>query len=238
MTNLMKHLLFLMLIAIVTALTAIGLAQNRQQESRSNEIEKHIALRDALRRGGMRAAAELNGGYMGSLDPNPDWLRFDIEMLTKNSHAMIIGVPLRNKGKLSIDGSTVNTVYEVVVYEVIKGNVEQGSVITVALPGGKISFADGITAEIRTPGFRKMKNGKTYALFLNESNDDGVFNLTAGPQGLLELLSQSGEVLSHAKDGSLSKSRLETKVWMSFLKKPAIKPGSILNPLNATVSPR
>ncbi len=219
MKNTANYAVFLMLFAFVTVLTIVGIAQTRQQESQGDKYEKEIALRNALRNGGIRAAAELERNYVGIFDPNPDWLKFNVEKLTKNSQAVIIGVPSRNRGKLSKNAEFLYTLYDVKVQEVLKGNIAAGNTIKVALPGGKVSFADGTTAEIRTPGFRKMLNGRTYALYLSESSEgDDIYFLTAGPQGLLELISKDKKVYSHAADGSPIKEQVKDENLDEFLK--------------------
>jgi hypothetical protein len=82
--------------------------------------------------------------------------------------------------------------------EVIKGKVAQSSTITVNLPGGRVEFEDGTSAEIRTPGFRKMENGKTYVLFLRENKAEGdAFILVGGQQGLFEIPADGSGVNPH-----------------------------------------
>ena len=69
-----------------------------------------------------------------------------------------------------------------------------------SLPGGKVKFEDGTTAEIQTPDFKKMVNGRTYALYLNENRTESdTYELTAGPQGLLELPTDGTRIKSHAR---------------------------------------
>lgn len=222
MKKLTKHALFLLLIAVLTVLTAIGLAQDRPV-SIDAQIEKRNALTEALRRGGIEAATEIDPNYVGTHNPHPGWLDYDIEMLTEKSRAIIIGVPLKNRGRLNASGSSLNTVYDVLVEEVVKGDVEQGSTVKVALSGGKVSFSGGRTAEIRTPGFRKMINGRTYALYLNDSDNDGMFDLTAGPQGLLEL--RGTEVYSHAEEGRSIKEQVKDKSLINFLREARMQAG-------------
>lgn len=61
-----------------------------------------------------------------------------------------------------------------------------------SLPGGKVRFADGSTAEIRTAWFKKMQNGKTYALFLSPGSGSG-FVTTGEAQGLFEIPTTEGD---------------------------------------------
>jgi hypothetical protein len=67
-----------------------------------------------------------------------------------------------------------------------KGNLAAGQTISVSLPGGLTKFADGTSAEIKTPWFKKMINGKTYLLYLS-ANENRPFTITGGPRGLFEI---------------------------------------------------
>lgn len=237
MKNTTKYVIFFLLTAFIV-LTVMGLAQTGRQESQgikqesqSSQYEKKIALRDALRNGGIRAAAELDDNYVGILEPNPDWLKYDVEKLTKNSQVVIIGIPFKNRGKLSKNGESLYTLYDVQIQEVLKGNVDVGNAVKVALPGGKVSFANGTTAEIRTPGFVKMLNGRTYALYLDESSEgDDIYFLTAGPQGLLEIVDKDNAVYSHAADKSPIKEQVKDKDLDKFLKEARKQARNYPNP--------
>lgn len=111
------------------------------------------------------------------------------------------------------------TEYDVVVQEVLKGNVQPDDTIKVALPGGKVMFKDGTTAEVVTPGFKKMVNGKTYALYLSlNPAQSPVYNLTAGPQGMLELLDDNSGVISQARETDPVKQQVKDKNKGTFLK--------------------
>ena len=122
---------------------------------------------------------------------------------------VVVGVPLDNRSKLSTAGFIAETVYDVKIQEVLKGEgFRPGDTVKVALPGGKVRFEDGTTAETVTPEFEKMRNGGTYVLYLGTRPAGNgalypdsrvvVYNLIAGPQGLFEL-STEGKVRSHAR---------------------------------------
>lgn len=214
----MKHGLFLLVPMMVTvaAIASFVFAQSQQNQSPNNTneqertYEEERAFREALRKGGVKEAAKIKGNYVGTYDPFWNRPQLDIEGLTKNSELVVVGVPIKNRCRLTRDGFIIMTVYDVTVQEVIKGNnVQIGDTIKVALPGGKIGFPDGTTAEIQTPDFEKMINGRTYALYLYEiRRGDGdlyadssihVYDLTAGPYGLFELPMNGAKVKSHAR---------------------------------------
>jgi hypothetical protein len=201
-------------------LTGFSLAQNQEEQSQNSDYTDQIALAEALRRGGLREAARIKGNYVEIFDPHWDIGRFNIEQLTKNSEVVAIGIPVRNRCRLSPEGLMIMTDYEVVVQETIKGyNIRPGDIIKVSLPGGKIMFQDQTTAEVQTPDFMKMANGKTYALFLNEDRTrNGIYILTAGPQGLLELPIDGTKVKSHARSTDPVFKEAKDKDVKTFLK--------------------
>lgn len=107
----------------------------------------------------------------------------DLSGLAGDSTAVIIGTPQTNMSRLTPDGMNITLDYRVKVEYVYKGALREGALITVSLPGGMVKFDDGSTAEVRTPGFRKMQDGKTYALFLTPKGS-GAFVPTGGAQGV------------------------------------------------------
>lgn len=218
--NVANYVLMILVVAAVAgiAVANLSVARDQQPQAQSND-DKHQALVEAIRRGGIREATKIKKDYVGVYDPHLDWGLFNIEKLTKNSEAVIVGVPAKNRCKLSTDGQIITTDYDVFVQEVLKGNIQQGSTIKVSLPGGKVKFEDGTTAEIETPNFMKMVNGRTYALYLNESrSENGIYELTAGPQGLLELPTDGTRMKSHARPTDPIAEETKDKDTKEFLK--------------------
>lgn len=214
-----KYALFLTIIVIV-AVSAISFARSQQPQSQeTNRDERQArdeaerqAIVEALRRGGLKAAAKLKGNYVSYRDPHPDWLSFDLEKLTKYSEAVIIGVPVQNRCQLTEDGRQIITVYDVVVQEVLKGNILQGSTIKVALLGGKVMFPDKTTAEMKTPGFVKMAHNRNYMLYLSQYDvRPGIYDLTAGPQGMIEMPDDGTSVISQARETDPVKKQVKDK---------------------------
>jgi hypothetical protein len=172
-----------------------------------------------LRKDGLRRCGKLKGHYIADFDPHWDFGAFDIESLTKNSAAVIVGVAGRNLGgHLTDDGMMILTNYEVIVQEDVKGKIIEGSTVIVSLPGGRVEFEDGTTAELRTPTFEHVKTGGTYTFFLGEvEKSPGVYTLTGGPQGLVELV-DSTTVKSHGRDTDPIAEQTKGKDKQSFLK--------------------
>jgi hypothetical protein len=70
----------------------------------------------------------------------------------------------------------------------LKGSLSTGDTVNVVVPGGKVVFEDGTSAELKTPDMEQMEGGKTYVLFLSPRKDAaGGFGLTGLGQGLFEL---------------------------------------------------
>ncbi|MBD0369303.1 MAG: hypothetical protein ICV60_00505 [Pyrinomonadaceae bacterium] len=215
-----RALSFTLLAAGIIATLVFAQAQKKPVE-KSQEVtyEEQRAVIDALRRAGLKGAAKIKGDYVQVVDPNPDWLSLDLEKLTLSSEAVILGVPVKNECKLAANNQLIVTEYDVVVKEVLKGNIQSGDTIKVALLGGKVKFEDGTTAEIVTPGFKKMVHGKTYALYLSlYPARSPVYDLTAGPQGMTELLDDGSGVISQARETDPVKKQLKGKDKETFLK--------------------
>lgn len=122
-----------------------------------------------------------------------------LSALVGESAAVLIGTPQTNMSRLTADGTNITLDYKVKVEYVYKGSLRENDIITISLPGGMVKFEDGSTAEVRTPGFRKMQDGKTYALFL-AAKANNAFVTTGGPQGIFEIPTTSATraVKSHA----------------------------------------
>lgn len=120
--------------------------------------------------------------------------------LAGRSSAVIIGTPQENVCRLSPDGKSVTIDYKVSVSHVYKGGLKEGEVVTVSLPGGVAVLDDGTRVEVKTPWFKKMQGGKTYALFLGPVDGREAFAPAGGPQGVFEIpvTKESRNVKSHS----------------------------------------
>lgn len=183
--------------AVLFALSSTPITSSKSQNQTDRDEQKKMT--EAIRRGGYREAAKIKGHYVGTVDPYWDWASFNLETLTKSSAAVVIGVPERSKGQLDSNGEMIVTQFDVRVKETIKGTHAENSVIKVALLGGRVDFEDGTSAELRTPDFEPMLEGRNYLLFLYANrNGSDVYLLTGGPQGLFELKGQAG-IKAHAR---------------------------------------
>jgi hypothetical protein len=134
----------------------------------------------------LREKARDAGQYKVTERP-PDLSSFNnLDEVTRRSAAVVIATANRNVCSLSQNGKTVTIDYEMKVEHSYKGSLTLGQTISVSLPGGLTKFPDGTSAEIRTPWFKKMINGKTYLLYLS-ANENRPFTITGGPRGVFEI---------------------------------------------------
>jgi hypothetical protein len=207
--------------AIIDVSFRRGRAQKAQaptgadQNVNDDEHEKMIL---ALRRGGYREAARIKGHYVGTFDPYWDWFRADLESLTKHSAAVLVGTPKSSHVQLSPGGDLITTEYEVSVREVLKGAFAPGDSVKVSLPGGRVEFEDGTSAELNTPDFERMDNNRSYLLFLTmNTNGSDALILTGGPPGLFELPPGGAKVKPHARASEPVSKEARDKDVGSFL---------------------
>lgn len=189
-------LLVAIFVSVAVGVTNTSRAKDPNTQQQNADDEERM-LKQILREQGLKEAARFKKHYVGT-QLSHGFMGYDVKSLTRDSVIVVVGTPLQNVCKLSSDGESINTEYQVAMQEVLKGKIAQGSTITVNLPGGRVEFEDGTSAEIRTPGFRKMENGKTYALFLRENKAEGdAFILVGGQQGLFEIPADGSGVNPH-----------------------------------------
>lgn len=215
-----NSLLIVILLAMALALIAISVVgAHFPVVQQNNDGNDGAVIARALKHGGLREAAKLKGHYIADFDPHWDFGQFDIEMLTKDSVAVIVGVMNKKlDSRLTTNGQVILTDYAVTVQEALKGELKAGDPVTVSLPGGHVDFEDGTSAELRTPKFEHMKEGGTYTLFLSKNEtDQSLYTLTAGPQGLVEII-DNNRVKSHGRETDPINQQSKDKDRDTFLK--------------------
>lgn len=177
-------------LSILAALAALGLSYA--------QVSDPVTLKE-------RASVSPSGHYVTYAPPSMAPTYPDLEKITHLSTAVLTGMVVDNRTELSPDGNFINVVYKVAVQGLLKGQgLRAGDQIKVSLPGGKYQFKtpDGsvVSAEVRTPWFKKMVDGKTYYLFLTVASSEArtaddvnvsvnvVLGPTGGPQGVFELV--------------------------------------------------
>jgi hypothetical protein len=180
----------------VASLCMITFAVTTAVRSQGAGGQDDDALVDAIRKGGLREAARIKGHYVGRAGMT-QWLKYDLEGLTKNSVGVIVGTPVGASSQLTSAGDRITTTYRIEVQQTMKGSLSPGDAVSVVLPGGKVVFEDGTSAEIKTPDLEPMEGGKTYVLFLSLQKEPGAFSLTGEGQGLFELPKDKSGVKPH-----------------------------------------
>lgn len=141
----------------------------------------------AVRRGGLREAARIKGHYV-STERTTGWMKYELESLTQNSSDVIIGTPMVGSCNLLGSGDGIVTAYSVRIDQTLKGKSNEKRLVTLEVPGGKVTFDDGTSAEIKTPDLGPIEEHQSYLMFLRpRGNASQVFGLTGGGQGLFEL---------------------------------------------------
>lgn len=174
----------LLLVVVSLLLGSLLLAvKNGVTQSRPSEKESEAK---SIRRGGLHEAAKIKGQYKGTIRTT-GWGKFNLEGITSNSSDIVIGIP--SGGSSRVVGSaadSIETEYIVKVEKVLKG--KSGNSLKVIVPGGKVTFEDGTSAEIVPEDLGPIVENQKYILFLKPtSTNAGALSLTGGGQGLFEL---------------------------------------------------
>lgn len=187
--QLLVAIIFWSLLALGFQVARNGNTQSLQTKT-SQEPDSVIA---AIRKGGLREGARIKGHYVAT-DLVNGWLMYDLESLANSSVAIIIGTPSSASSRLTASGDGIITEYKISVDQVFKGNLT-GKELSLITPGGKVTFEDGTSAEIRTTDLGPIKEHRRYIFFLRASDDTPeAFGLTGGGQGLFELSSSDSQV--------------------------------------------
>jgi hypothetical protein len=145
------------------------------------------------------AARAARGRFVETFENTGLFAYQNVRALAKESRTIVIGSAVTNVCKLADDGRDIYTSYTFRIEERIKGaNLRPGDTVTVDLPGGRVSFPDGSTAQINTPQFPRIINGNRYVLFLMEQGKGPDLTPVGGPQGVFELR-DDGFVLAFAR---------------------------------------
>ena len=139
----------------------------------------------AFKRGGLEAAAAVTGSYSHRAEDRWEGDPLTLKELADVSAMIVIGTPHRATCHLTRDGRSIETAFVVDLETIVKG--EGGfSSVTVFTPGGKIGFADGSTAEVKTPGFLRPQMQHRAVWFLKQRAGEG-YTLSRGRLGVYDL---------------------------------------------------
>lgn len=181
-----KHFLIAVIASVLVG-SVLLLTKVAYTQSQAKKSQEPDAVVTAVRTGGLREAAKLKRVYV-STERTSGWAKYDLEGLTSASSAIVIGTPLSMSSRLSASGDRVITEHEVKIERVLKGDLKASAPISLVVPGGKVTFEDGSSAEIQTPDLGQIAKEKRYVFFLRSSDDQpDAFSLIGGGQGAFEL---------------------------------------------------
>ena len=133
-------------------------------------------------------AKAAGGTLLWRYRPNNSSLYANIEELSKRTDVIVVGRTVMHRSTLRPDGKFITEDFQVIVQEVIKGDLSTGKVITVSLPGGIYKFPDGTLANVLPRGYKKPEDHTTYVFFLK--NKGAIYQghqLASETQGLFAL---------------------------------------------------
>ncbi|HEX8140788.1 MAG TPA: hypothetical protein VF544_24690 [Pyrinomonadaceae bacterium] len=178
-TNTLLMTLIIVAVLLAALFTKAGLTEQPQVTTPATTVADDARP--------LKDKAKQAGQFVGYENPNKTKRYANLDELAAQSTAVIIATAGENVCRLSPDGRSITIDYPLSVQYLYKGKLHEGDSLSVSLPGGKVVFADGTTAEIRTPWFKKMQKGVTYLLFLTPGDHSGNFITTGGAQGLFEI---------------------------------------------------
>ena len=155
-----------MLLCGLVPLSSTSAAQTAEPQTAAAAARQRRAAEEARRQKGLQAAAALVGNYEGTQGfLSTIGVHESAEALMADSDATLVGVVTRLRPQLSQDGKDIFTLATVRVTELVSGAVGDGD-ITVALPGGRVTFEDGTSATTSTPGMTMLRPGEKGLFFL------------------------------------------------------------------------
>jgi len=193
MKSFSRNRVLLIGMALVLVTVTFLLAKNAQTQAVTKQPSQGPdPVVVALRRGGLKEAAKLKGHYVG-IERTSDWGKYSLESLAQASSIIVVGTPILSSAKVvGVDNDRIVSEQLVRVDQVLKGNLHENGLVTVAIPGGKVTFEDGTSAEIKTPDLGPIEQFGKYVLFFKPSSDTAnVYVLTGGGQGMFELSADS-----------------------------------------------
>jgi len=186
-----KQLLGLMIVFTVTGMAFIFGKGAATQSLSAQKPEGRDEVVTAVRKGGLREGARIKKRFVSS-ESTTGWAKYDLESLASHSSVVIMGTPQDGSSSLTANGERIITEYKVKVSRIFKGQLQENGLIRLIVPGGKVVFEDGTSAEILTPDLGPITKNQNYILFLHPSADGtDIYQLTGGGQGLFEVSSSA-----------------------------------------------
>jgi hypothetical protein len=175
-----KHIVIAVIVGLAVSSLVFGFARSRSGSPQNKSPSAPIRS--------LREKAKLRGNYTIVAQSNAPRQYEEMATLVHDSAAIITGTVANKAAQmLSPAEDFIVTDYQITVKDRIKGQVRPGETITLRLPGGRIQFDDGTSAEVNIRNFsRSPEVGKIYTFFLRKKSDAN-FSLVGGQQGLFEI---------------------------------------------------
>ena len=162
-----------------------------------SSAQSKLGTRDALRSGGLRAAAKLNGRYVENY-PETQWVSYDVKSLSRSSDEIVVARVAFIRSTLSNDGLSIESEFAITPTRSLKSNSETAK--TVTLPGGLVRFEDGTSAEVRYGPERELSHSTgDFVLFLKKASDGSGYSINGNGQGIIALDLEAGTSRSLAR---------------------------------------
>jgi hypothetical protein len=161
----------LLLMAVIAMLGASSAATLAQKKPRTD----------------LQTQAKSKGGqYVWRYRPNRSVVYPNLEELAKRSDIIVVGRTVGHRSNLTTDGKFITQDFLVRVQEVFKGDVRNGTSITISLPGGSYKFKDGTRVHVMPALFKQAQDGNSYVFFLRSSKNSASkgYRLVSETQGL------------------------------------------------------
>jgi hypothetical protein len=206
-----------LVVAGVLSLATVGAARGWRPVSRvtrlfasqqSTSAADRIRQLQALRVGGLQAAAAATGQFVGTVTYPTGGGPLNLGELASLSRAVVIAHSETNACALSSSGREIFTYFQLRIDRVLSGDLTAGDLVTMALIGGKVAFPNGTWAALNTGNIRLPEPGHSLLVFLRPAPQEmvtgnerlltntagrafvpaaaplGLFDLSAGANGL------------------------------------------------------
>lgn len=175
-----KHILIAIIVMVAVSGLIFGLSLSRSSGPSKTPVRS------------LRELAKTQGRYTAFAQSKSPQQYNDLAALVRDSPTIVTGtIEALAPQLLPPAENFIVTDCRLTVKDTIKGTVRPGETITLRLPGGRVEFDDGTSAEVELTDFLGYpKVGETFIFFLRKKGDS-KFSLQGGPQGLFEVSSDA-----------------------------------------------
>lgn len=179
-----KHIFIAIILMVAVSGLIFGLSMSRSSGPQNKSSKTPVRS--------LRELAKTQGRYTVFAQSKMAHQYDDLAALVRDSPTIITGtIEALAPQLLPPAENFIVTDCRLTVKDTVKGTVRPGETITLRLPGGRIEFDDGTSAEVELTDFlRYPEVGQTFVFFLRKKGDS-KFSLQGGAQGLFEVSSKA-----------------------------------------------